>query len=312
MREQLAIRAAELIRARVPFAQATVVRAQHPTSAHAGDTAIVHADGRIDGFVGGACTEESVRLYGQQVIRTGDPLLLRVLPGPSSTSMEDGAVTVTNPCVSGGAVEIFLEPRRPAPRIVVVGQTPVAEALAELAPTLGFAVRSSSGEEPADCAPDDAAMVVASHGRGEQQALEAALRAGVPYVALVGSRIRAASVLSMLDVDPAARSRVRSPAGLDIGARTAAEIALSILAELVAERARPRVPVEARPAAGRPDQPAAAVAPPDTAVDPVCGMTVSTAGEPLTAEQAGTTAYFCGEHCRSAWTAEPGRYATAS
>ncbi|HEY6747825.1 MAG TPA: XdhC family protein [Mycobacteriales bacterium] len=304
MRQQLAVRAAELVRARVPFAQATVVRAQHPTSAHAGDTAIVHADGRIDGFVGGACTEESVRRYGEEVIRTGEPLLLRVVPGPPSTSTEDGAVTVTNPCVSGGAVEIFLEPRRPAPRIVVVGQTPVAEALAELAAPLGFAVTSSSGREPPDCAPDDAAVIVASHGRGEQAALDAALHAGVPYVALVGSRIRAASVLSTLDVEPAVRARVRSPAGLDIGARTAPEIALSILAELVAERARPRPPVESRPA-GRPG-------PSATAVDPVCGMTVSTGGTPLTAERDGVTAYFCGEGCRSAWLADPGRYGVVS
>ncbi len=285
----LAARAAELEAARVPFAHATVVRAQHPTSAHAGDTAIVHADGSIDGFVGGTCAEESVRLYGLRVMSTGEPVLLRVQPGDPSTVEEDGAVTVANPCVSGGALEIFLQPRRPAPRVLVVGDTPVAAAVAALLAPVGFAAVGSS----VDPAPDDAGLVVASHGRGEKEALEAALRAGVPYVALVGSRIRAAAVLASLDVADADRARVRSPAGLDIGARTAGEIALSIVAELVSERAGPRLPVPT------------GVAGPVTAVDPVCGMTVVVTATALTAGGA----YFCGDGCRRAYLADPQRYA---
>jgi xanthine dehydrogenase accessory factor len=300
-REVLAVRAAELVRDRVPFAQATVVRAQHPTSAHAGDTALVHADGRIDGFVGGACAEEPVRIYGARVLATGEPLLLRIRPGPAETSEEDGAVTVANPCLSGGTLEIFLEPRQPAPRVVVVGGTPVAEAVAALAAPLGFAVELVSGREPPVSTSDDAALVVASHGHGEEGALEAGLRAGVPYVALVGSRVRAGAVLARLDVDDGLRARVHSPAGLDIGARSAAEIGLSIVAELVAERARALAPTP-RPAAERSP----------TAVDPVCGMTVSTSGSPIVAETADGPVYFCCEHCRRTYLADPDRYAAAS
>ena len=300
MTTDLTAQAAELVRARVPFAQATVVRAQHPTSAHAGDTALVFPGGRIEGFVGGTCAEDSVRLYGLRVLDSGEPVLLRVLPGPASTVEEDGAVTVANPCASGGALEIFLQPRRPPPRVLVVGETPVASALVAMAEPAGFAAEVVPGASVAPD-PDDAGLVVASHGRDEEPALEAALRAGVPYVALVGSRIRAASVLGRLDVPDADRARVRSPAGLDIGARSAGEIALSILAELVAERARPRVPLPAAPTVPAP--------PPASAVDPVCGMTVSTAGTPLTAEHAGVTGYFCGEHCRAAFLADPDRYA---
>ena len=327
MTVDLAARAAELEAARVPFAHATVVRAQHPTSAHAGDTAIVHPDGTIDGFVGGTCAEESVRLYGLRVLRSGEPVLLRVRPGEPSTEEEDGAVTVANPCVSGGALEIFLQPRRPAPRVLVVGDTPVAHALAELVGPVGFAAVLRSTVDPGA---DDAAVVVASHGRGEKEALEAALRAGVPYVALVGSRIRAAAVLASLEVPDADRARVRSPAGLDIGARTAGEIALSIVAELVSERARPRVPTPTlraplpTPVAALPtpvadleerggDTPVIAdpnlkiggVAGPGTAVDPVCGMTVVVTPAALSA--GGT--YFCGEGCRRAYLADPERYA---
>jgi xanthine dehydrogenase accessory factor len=326
----LAERAAELERARVPFAHATVVRAQHPTSAHAGDTAIVHPDGTIVGFVGGSCAEESVRLYGLRVLRTGEPMLLRVRPGDPSTVEEDGAVTVANPCVSGGALEIFLQPRRPAPRVLVVGDTPVAAALVELAGPVGFSAEPAGS--PVAPAPDDAGLVVASHGRGEREALEAALRAGVPYVALVGSRIRAASVLASLDVPDADRARVRSPAGLDIGARSAGEIALSILAELVAERARPRVALPAprgatptpsadleesgadTPGTGAPilkigDGGAVAGAGPATAVDPVCGMTVVITPTALSTVAGDRTAYFCGEHCRASFAADPERYA---
>jgi xanthine dehydrogenase accessory factor len=324
MTVDLAERAAELERARVPFAHATVVRAQHPTSAHAGDTAIVYADGTIDGFVGGSCAEESVRLYGMRVLRTGEPVLLRVRPGDPSTVEEDGAVTVANPCVSGGALEIFLQPRRPAPRVVVIGETPVAHALVALAGPVGLAAEPGTADA---VRPDDAGLVVASHGRGERAALEAGLRAGVPYVALVGSRIRAASVLAGLQVPDADRARVRSPAGLDIGARSAGEIALSILAELVSERARPRVPLPAPPAphsadleerAG--DTPGNAGpflkigdrgAGPATAVDPVCGMIVAITPTALSAAASGRPAYFCGEHCRASFVADPERYAAA-
>src|SRR4051794_28642867 len=177
--------AAELTRSRVPFVQATVVRAQRPTSAHAGDTALVRADGAIDGFVGGSCAEASVREYGLRVLSAGEPLLLRIVPeGVGVDAAEEGAVTVANPCLSGGSVEIFLEPRVPAPRVLVVGDSPIAAALAELGGPLGFAVQRAGGEDAVP-QPDDAALVVASHGTGEEPALAAGLRLGVPYVGLI-------------------------------------------------------------------------------------------------------------------------------
>src|SRR5690349_19627439 len=165
--------AAELARSRVPFVQATVVRAQRPTSAHAGDTALVRADGVIDGFVGGTCAEASVREYGLRVLSSNEPLLLRIVPEVGAPAEEEGAVTVANPCLSGGSMEIFLEPRVPEPRVLVVGDTPIAVALASLGAPLGFAVDLVPGDGAAPAA-DDAALVVASHGRGEEPALTAA------------------------------------------------------------------------------------------------------------------------------------------
>ena len=286
--------AAELTRTREPFVQATVVRAQKPTSAHAGDTALVRADGSIDGFVGGTCAESSVREYGLMTLSTNEPLLLRIVPGEVAGASEEGAITVANPCLSGGAVEIFLEPRVPAPRVLVVGDSPVAEALAELGRPLGFDVDLVAGEQarPSD---GDAALVVASHGRGEEPALTAALRLGVPYVGLIASRIRGAGVLASLDVTDEQRSRVHSPAGLDIGGRTAAEIALSVLAELVAER---RAAERHAPAAV-----------PRSAIDPVCGMTVAAVDSSPHVTVDAVTTWFCCAGCRTAFVEDPARYA---
>lgn len=294
MREDLAQRASELRRTRTPFVHATVVRAAHPTSAHAGDAALVHADGSIEGFVGGTCAEASVRAQALEVLLSGEPLLLRIRPDAATEQDEPGAVTVTNPCLSGGTLEIFLEPHRPAPRVVVVGSTPVARALAALGGPLGLRVELTDGASLRPD-PDDAALIVASHGRAEEPALEAALRAGVPYVGLVASRTRGGAVLAGLDVSEADRRRVHSPAGLDLGARTAGEIALSILAELITKRAATvPTPVSVEPR---------------TALDPVCGMTVGVSESTLQAAYGGSTVYFCCGHCRTAFLAEPARFA---
>src|SRR3954465_4777317 len=163
-RADQARRADELAAARVPFVTATVVRAQRPSSVAAGDSAVVLADGSIEGFVGGACAESSVRLHALRVLETGEALVLRIVPGDEAGPPEEGAVTVQNPCLSGGALEIFLEPRLPAPRVTVVGETPIALALVSLGEGVGY-------EVGVDQAEGDVAVVVASHGRDEEEAL---------------------------------------------------------------------------------------------------------------------------------------------
>jgi xanthine dehydrogenase accessory factor len=232
-RSDQARRADELAAAREPFVAAIVVRAQRPSSVSAGDCGLVRADGTIEGFVGGACAETSVRLHALRVLETGEPLVLRIVPGDEAGASEEGAVTVQNPCLSGGALEIYLEPSLPAPRVGVVGETPVAHALAVVGAPVGFDVGAGLSE-------DDLAVVVASHGRDEEESLVCALLAGVPYVGLVASHRRGVAVLDELRargaVSDADVERVRTPAGLDIGARTAEEIALSIVAEIVALR----------------------------------------------------------------------------
>ncbi|PTM90106.1 XdhC family protein [Streptomyces sp. VMFN-G11Ma] len=276
-------RALELARRRVPFVHARVVRAQAPASAHPGDEAIVHGDGTIDGFVGGQCAEGSVRTAALGALHGGGPLLLRVLPaGEDAFPDAPGAQVVVNPCLSGGALEIFLEPVLPPPLVEVSGNTPIAEAFVALARVLGYATaRSLPGGRPAE---HTAAVIVAGQGHGDAESLRAALDADIPYIALVASRRRGSALLDELGLDETEKARIHSPAGLDIGARTAPEIALSILAEVVeAVRARPPM----RPPA-----------PPAEAVDPVCGMTVTvTPVTPHLTTEDGEL-WFCGTGCR--------------
>src|SRR5882672_3803310 len=132
-------RAAQLLRARTPFVHATVVRAQQPTSARAGDEAILLSDGTIEGCVGGQCAQNSVRKAALGALQAGESVLLRVLPdGDVHFPEAPGACVVVNPCLSGGSLEIFLTPQLPAPLIRVYGGTPIADALIELCKVLGY------------------------------------------------------------------------------------------------------------------------------------------------------------------------------
>jgi xanthine dehydrogenase accessory factor len=282
MRGELLERMERLLADRVPFVTATVVRAARPTSVRLGDSALVLADGTIEGFVGGVCAQASVRLYAARALETGDALLLRLFPGAAEDAEpEHGVVVSHNPCLSGGSLEIFLEPQLAAPRIVIAGDTPIARALADVARAAGYDVLrgESAGAE-------DAALVVASHGDGEEEILASALQAGVSYVGLVASPRRGRAVVGSLDVPDALREAVHTPAGLDIGARSPADVAVSILAEIVATRT------------------AHAPAPsPETAIDPVCGMEVAVAEATVHADVEGTRLYFCCDGCRSTYLA---------
>ena len=300
-RLDLAARAATLAAAGTPFVWATVVRAERPTSAKPGDSALVLADGQIDGFVGGDCAESTVRAQALEVLATAEPRLLRITPLPEDVSVaDDGAVTVYNPCLSGGTLDIFLEPAVPLPVVAVFGHAPIATALLRAHRLFGQQVLRL--EKPNDPLPQGArAMVVASHGNDEQPVLEAALQAEVPYIALVASRRRGPAVLASLEVDERMRSRVRTPAGLDIGARTPPEVALSILAEIVA--------VLHEPLSDRDDTTGPAHDGTEMVRDPVCGMTVAPVDASPHVETSSGVVYFCGTGCRNAYLDNPLAYA---
>lgn len=294
MRSTIAARVGELTEQRRPFVQATVVRAQCPTSARPGDAAVVLPDGSIEGFVGGQCAEGSVRVAALDVLADGEAILLRILPDDGDDFPDSpGARTVVNPCLSGGALEIYLEPRLPAPMLAVVGNTPIASALADLAPKLGFAVDGPAG----DAGDPEGALVVivASHGRGEPEAIRAALDCEVGFIGLVASSTRGSAVLDDLALTADERARVHSPVGLAIGARTAEEIALSILADVV--RAVRVDGLAAPTPTQRNDRPT-------TAIDPVCGMTVTVLADTPHLTHDETDHWFCNPGCRARYADE--------
>jgi xanthine dehydrogenase accessory factor len=286
MTETMAARIDELTRSRVPFVQATVVRAQEPSSARAGDRAIVLADGSIEGFVGGHCAAGSVRTAALGALDSGASLLLRVLPdGAAAFPESPGASVVVNPCLSGGALEIYLEPLLPSPLVSLVGSSPTADAVAELAPALGFVVeRSDSGEVAAGAT----VVIVCSHGGDEAAAIRAALDADVGFVGVVCSRTRGGAILAGLDLPEAEARRVHTHVGIDIGARTVPEVALSIMAAVVrAIRVEGLVTRSAVPGVA-----------PAQAIDPVCGMTVTIGPETAHATVDGVEHWFCNPGCR--------------
>jgi xanthine dehydrogenase accessory factor len=307
--DEIAARAEQLRRERVPFVHARVVLAEKPTSAHPGDEAIVLPDGTMEGFVGGDCAESTVRAQALAVLDSGESVVLRI--SPTAEDPVPGKLMAHNPCLSGGTLEIFLEPRRPPPLVAVAGDSPIARALVHVGGALGYEV---VGTDPAEPIPDGAvAVVVATHGRDETGPLVAALEAGVAYVGLVASPKRGSAVVGGLDVDDALRRRVTTPAGLDIGARTPEEVAMSILADIVARRPRP----SARPVGGESlnDTTGGQHAPgggpgarSGTAADPVCGMAVAATESSLHLDHEGRRYFFCGTGCLRAFAAEPAVY----
>lgn len=236
---------------RTPYVLATVVRAERPTSAKTGDRALVLPDGTMEGFVGGECAESTVRDQALRLLGSGESTLLRITPGGDSAPAE-GLVTVSNPCLSGGTLDVFLEAVIPPALVHVYGDGPVARALVDVGRAAGFDARPAGAADPPG--PDAAAVVVATHGRDEETILKAALHAGVPYIGLIASRKRGAAVISSLADGGSLEdtSRIHTPAGLDIGARTAPETALSVLAEILSERPAP-ARHETRPEPGPPE-----------------------------------------------------------
>ena len=313
MRTELLERAAELARREEPFVLAVVVRRQPASSAQAGDMAVITAAGEFHGWLGGSCTQPTVVREAQRALADGQPRLLLLTPDPES-ERRPGVDVFPMTCQSGGSVEIYLEPVLPSPRLVIVGASPTAQALARLGQAMGYtavaveddleALGRSAAVSHAPCF-----MVVATMGENDEEAIRAALATEPSYLGVVASRKRFAQMRETLlarGVTAESLDRIRCPAGLKIGARTPEEIALSILAEIV-ERQRSET---AKPAAAAPQ--------PDLeqeetrplwALDPICGMRVTIETARHTTEHAGRTWYFCCGGCRERFLAEPERYA---
>jgi xanthine dehydrogenase accessory factor len=334
-RASVLARAAELEQAGGIFALATVVAVQRPTSARPGAAGIVHPDGTIEGWVGGSCAQPVVVREALRALADGQPRLLRLSKEPPSHGHRaDGVVELVMTCHSGGTLEIYVEPHVPAPSLWVVGTTPIAGALVRLGAAAGWQVTLFDPIAEREAFPAAHAVlgerdlvlleagtppfiVVATQGVWDEEAVGFALRRDCAYVGLVASPTRAAVVREWLREETMLGEEriaaLRAPAGLDLGAETADEIALSILAELVQVR-RGRAPFVAAPgpatvagSAGEAPGTGAAV---DEIVllDPVCGMTVDRASARHLAEHEGLVYAFCSIGCRTRFIREPAAF----
>jgi len=298
--------AAGLARRGERFALATVVWRQGPSSSKQGSRAIITPDGQLHGWIGGACAEPAVIREAQEVIETGAArLLLLGSPDQFSGAVPEGMTIVPISCHSEGALEVYIEPVIPAPHLVIVGKSPMAQTLAGLATALDWQVDLIADHEFGAADVDSRSMVViATQGRGDEGVLERAVAARPAYIGLVGSQKRGAAVLGYLadrGLPADQLDRVRVPAGLDLGRTSHPEIAVAILAELVQLRASGAITTG----------PAAAIRA-SQVTDPVCGMTVAAGREGLPLEHGGTTYYFCGSGCRQLFEHDPAAYLNAA
>jgi xanthine dehydrogenase accessory factor len=296
-------RAGELAGGERPFALITVVRTEPATSARVGDRAIVFADGSLEGWVGGGCIGPTARREALATLEEGMPRLVRVTPDTAAT--QPGVRMARMTCASEGTADLYVEPFLPRPTLIVAGDSPVTATLAAIAPPLGFRLLKMNAELTALDVPypQDSWMVVATFGEFDEDAVDAGVRLGLPYVGLVASERRAGQVFSELrarGLDEGELSVVRSPAGLPLGTSGQEGISLSIMAEVSSLRAKLRPSFEpTRESVERPDE----------AVDPVCGMLVDVASARHVVEHGGTHYYFCGPGCKRAFEEEPAKYA---
>ena len=333
------LEAARLLKERgQSFVLATVVRAERPTSAKPGAKAIVTDDGTLVGWVGGSCAEPTVVREARKALEDGQPRLVRLCPPEQlGSGSKEGVVEVALTCVSGGTLEIYLEPHLPKPQLIAVGHLPIVEALVNLGKDMGYDVTVMSPEADPRRFPRadhivtdldfsklrigrDTAIVVASHGNYDEEALEGALATEAAYVSLVASSKRAESVLHDLrqaHVPEERLQQLKYPAGIDLGASTPPEIAVSILAELVLIRRRSLIPGMGVETHAPPGKEAAEAAETEAAPrvsqlpeasDPVCGMTVEVGSAQHLSDHAGQVYYFCCSGCKRSFDREPRTY----
>jgi xanthine dehydrogenase accessory factor len=317
MRMHLLRLAADLAQRGEPFAMLTVVRREAPSSAHLGDGAIVTQGGAFHGWLGGSCAQPAAIREALRSLADGAPRLIALSPDATPES-RPGVTVLPMTCHSGGSVDIYIEPVLPAPLLLIFGVSPIAQALARLGKVMGYDVAAVDplAEQAlfpeadhvftdmtaeglarrAKANPSRLYAVVASMGDQDIDSLRVALDFDPAYLAVISSRTRFAHLKETLLAegrDPESVERVKSPAGLDIGAASPQEIALSIVAEIVQRRRSVCT------------TPQAAV---EEATDPVCGMTVATATSVHFTERGGNIYHFCGAGCRTRFLAEPKQF----
>ena len=295
MRPDLFALAASLSARDERFALVTVVRREPPSSARVGDTALVTEGGDYHGWAGGGCTRETVVRESLRAIADGEPRFLSLSPD-AAAAPRPGMRILPMACDSGGTVEIYVEPVLPVPRLVLFGSTPAVRALARIGEAMGYRVEiiETDGGRLASTISRETHVLVATMGDEDVEVLQKVLASDPAYVGVIASRKRFEQVRDTLlarGVPRAVLERVAAPAGLDIGARTPEEIALSVMAQIVERRRKFVSELKSK------------VEQPLEAIDPVCGMTVAIATARHHAQVKGMAYYFCCAGCRTKFLA---------
>lgn len=325
-------RADQLQKNGVPYATATVVRVEKPTSGKPGDKAIITIDGKLHGWIGGSCAQPTVIREAQKAMRSGESRLIRLSNENDPSAIPDGMTILPMTCYSEGTLEIFIEPHLPQPQLIVVGSMPIAQALLKIGQAMGYrlvavdpeksgtdlpiaqTVLDNLGEVMAQIRPDSY-VVVASHGNYDEAALEHVLKAKPRYIGLVASKKRFVSVLEYLQHQGFSDDDLnilKAPAGLDIQAKQADEIALSIMAEIVQIRRSQPLDIDWDAVIAdlsvdkTPEKTASGIA-----IDPVCNMEVDKVTATITYDYNGEIYYFCCKGCRLTFSKDPEQYISA-
>ena len=315
-------KASELLATGEPFVVATVVRYEAPISAKPGDKAIIHAGGKMWGWIGGGCSRPVVIAEALKAMADGRPRLVRISPN-AAPGEKDGTVDYTMTCHSGGSLDIYIEPVLAKPHIVIMGRSPVAQTLARLGKDINYqiSVVAEADHETFPHADRIAAsldeigvtpqcfLVVSTQGEHDEEAVEAALTSCAAYVSFVASKVKAQKVAEYLkgkDVAAERLARLKAPAGLDILAASPEEIAVSILAEIIRTRGS-KTQEAADTTAAR-----TTISLPVTttqARDPICNMIVDTAKAKHISDYRGRKVYFCSAGCKQSFDCQPEKYA---
>jgi xanthine dehydrogenase accessory factor len=321
-------KAAELMAKGETFVTASVVRFQAPISGKPGDKAIIFADGKMWGWIGGGCAQPVVIKEALKALADGKPRLVRISP---TAAPEDGIVDYAMTCHSGGTLDIYIEPVLPKPHILIFGRSPLAQTLARLGKTVGYRISVVASGADQEQFPDvdllradsnlgelkigrETFIVVSTQGEGDEEALEQGAGTNAAYVAFVASKVKAQKVFEYLreaGVPSERVGQIRAPAGLDIHASTPEEIAVSILAEIIqlwrnrakplAESTKSALPVLNLPVLNLPGLN-------KEARDPVCGMLVNVSGAKYKSEHNRSQVYFCCAGCKQAFDRQPEKY----
>jgi xanthine dehydrogenase accessory factor len=312
-------KADELVMLGESFAIATVVRYEAPISGKPGDKAIIFADGEIWGWIGGGCARPAVVKEALKALLDGRPRLVHISP---TATEEAGIVAYNMSCHSGGTLDVYIEPVLPKPHVLIMGRSPVGQTLARLAKVINYTVSVAAPEANQETYPEvdrvqaglevkdlkvspHTFIVVSTQGECDEEAMENALRTDATYVAFVASKVKASKVLEYLGERGVSAERlrqVRAPAGMDIGASSPEEIAVSILAQIV-QLSRSQTTKQEKPAIAPVEQ--------HEAKDPVCGMTVNVRAAKHRSEHDSKAFYFCCAGCKQKFDKQPDLFAPA-